>query len=149
MTLKINWGVRITGLYLGFVAIIVTLVVGSARQSFDLVSEDYYQQELAYQDVLDAGKNQTLLSVPVQVHANETILTIDFPAEFQGQMLTGKVHFYSPVNSAWDKVIPINSSSNTMTVNRSDLKNTRYSIKINWTANGKAYYQESEINLYR
>ena len=147
--MKMNWGVKVTGLYLGFVAIIITLVVSSMRQDFDLVSEDYYQQELDYQNVLDAGKNQNSLSAPVKIHANETILTIDFPAEFQGRALTGKVHFYSPVNAEWDKVLAINSNTDAMALSRAELKDTRYKIKISWNADGKEYYQESEINLYR
>lgn len=147
-TLKLNWGVKITGLYLGFVAIIVTLVVGSMRQDFDLVADDYYQQELEYQQVLDAGKNQLALSAPVHIHANSTMLVLDFPAEFRDKVLTGKIHFYSPVNSSWDKIVAVNTTANSISVARAELKNTTYKIKIDWAADGKKYYQESEINLH-
>src|SRR5690606_7444143 len=105
--LKVNWGLKITGVYLGFVAIILTLVIGSMRQDFDLVSEDYYAQELAYQNVLDAGKNQNGLSAPAKIHANEAALTVDFPAEFRGKSITGNIHLYSPVNSSWDKMVAV------------------------------------------
>lgn len=146
---KINWGYKITGLYLGFMAIIITLVVSSFHQSFDMVSDDYYQKELAYQDVLDAGKNQATLSEPAHIYANETALIIDFPPELKGKSLSGKVQLYSPVDASWDKVVAINTSANSMTVPRSELKNTKYTVKISWASEGKSYYQESDINLYQ
>ncbi|MBW7914094.1 MAG: FixH family protein [Taibaiella sp.] len=69
-TMKFGWGSRIALLYGGFVVLIAALVTGSMRQDFDLVADDYYQQEIAYQNVLDAGKNQSALSAPVRVYAN-------------------------------------------------------------------------------
>ena len=73
---KLNWGTRITVLYLGFVALIVFLVAGSMRQSFDLVSPDYYQKELEYQSVIEAGKNQAAVSSPVKVIPNADFVMI-------------------------------------------------------------------------
>lgn len=147
-TLKLGWGTRIAFLYGGFVAIIATLVVGSMRQDFDLVADDYYQQEIAYQDVIDAGKNQSTLSQPASIHANESTVTIDFPAEFADQLITGNVHFYSPVEDAWDKEFAMNNIQSSMAIPRSNLQKTRYKIKLSWEANGKKYYQESDINLF-
>lgn len=148
-TIKINWGVRVTLLYLGFMAIIIVLVVGSMRQEFDLVAPDYYEQELAYQQVLDAGKNQASLSAPVSISANSTALNISFPAEFKGKQLAGKINFYSPVNAAWDKEVLINTEENKISIDRADLKNTSYNIRISWSADGKSYYQQSDINLHQ
>lgn len=146
--LKIGWGFRITVLYLGFATLIIALVVGSMRQDFDLVADDYYAQELAYQDVLDAGKNQSGLSQPVGIHANETQVTVDFPVEFNGKALNGTVYFYSPIEDAWDKKIALENSVSPVIVPRSELQNTNYKIKITWEADGKQYYQESDITLF-
>jgi hypothetical protein len=145
--LKMNWGAKIALLYAGFVALIVALVAGSMRQDFDLVTPDYYGQEIKYQQVIDAGKNQAALSSPVSIHANEMAVTIEFPTEFAEKVLKGNIHFYSPVNAAWDKTININTSNNAMTIQRSELKTTNYTIKLDWEADGKKYYQETTINL--
>jgi hypothetical protein len=148
-TVRIGWGLRITLLYLGFVAIIITLVAGSMHQDFDLVSADYYERELTYQQVLDAAENQNTLSAPVSVFANASMLTIVFPPEFSGKQVEGKVHFYSPVNAAWDKEMPITVIDGKMSVDRSMLEKTRYNVKIDWTVDGKEYYQQSEISLHQ
>lgn len=147
-TLKLGWGSRIAFLYGGFVVLIAILVMGSMRQEVDLVAEDYYQQEIAYQDVLDAGKNQSTLSSPVSIHANEKMVTLEFPIEFQDKLINGNIQFYSPINSGGDKQIALNDVQGLVNIQRSELQKTSYTIKINWEADGKQYYQESEINLF-
>ena len=77
--MKIGWGWKIALLYGGFVLLISTMVIASNRQHFDLVSKNYYDAEIAYQKVIDAGKNQSALSAAITVHASATAVTIEFP----------------------------------------------------------------------
>lgn len=146
-TMKMSWGARIAILYLGFVALIAILVTNSMRQDFDLVSPDYYQKELKYQDVIDASKNQAALSAPVQIQATEAVVSLQFPAEFKDKIVAGTVQFYSPVNAALDKSFDISMAGNSMNIERTLLHSAAYKVKINWQCEGKDYYQESEINL--
>lgn len=146
--LRMNWGLKIVLLYGGFVVLIMTLVIASSKQNVDLVSDDYYEQELAYQDVIDASKNQSVLSSPLSIHADESALTIEFPKEHTQQSIKGNVHFYSPINELWDKKIDIDTKDGSLIVAREELVNTRYKVKVNWKVNDKNYYQESEITLY-
>ena len=146
--MKLGWGWKIAILYGSFMILILSLVVASNHQQFDLVSQNYYGEEIAYQKVLDAGKNQSQLSQPLGVHANDKTITIDFPDEFRNKALSGTVQFYSPVNSAWDRIYKINADGNSITINRNELRNTRYTIKISCRADSKCYYQESEIILH-
>lgn len=147
--MKISWGTKIAMLYGGFVALIVILVAGSMRQDFDLVSPDYYGQEIKYQQVIDAGKNQSALSAPVAIHTDEQQVTIAFPAEFEGKTISGKIQFYSAVNAAWDRVVDITAENNSMNVPIAQLQCTSYTIKLNWNCDGKQYYQETALNLHQ
>jgi nitrogen fixation protein FixH len=146
--MKIGWGWKIALAYSGFVVLMSGLVYASSKQHFDLVSKNYYDAELAYQKVIDAGKNQSALSSAINVHANVTAITMDLPAEFNGKEVSGDVVFYSPVNADWDRNFKINAQNNTITVLRNALHNTRYVIKISCMVDGKNYYQESEIMLH-
>jgi nitrogen fixation protein FixH len=146
--MRIIWGWKIALIYGGFVVLILSLVVASSRQHFDLVSKDYYAQEIAYQDVIDAGKNQAALSAPLNIHANAEQVTISFPDEFRDKILSGKIQFYSPVDSKMDRYFEIDAQGNNMVIKRSLLLNTRYIIKVTYAADGKNYYQESEITLH-
>lgn len=146
--MKLNWGWKIAIGYSSFVVLILCLVIASNRQHFDLVSKDYYEAEIGYQKVIDAGKNQSALSQPLAIHASADAVIIEFPDEFKNKALTGNIQFYSPVDAKWDRNFAINAQNNTVTIARSALKNTRYTIKISCVADGKNYYQESEIQLH-
>jgi hypothetical protein len=146
--MKIGWGWKIAVLYGGFVILISGLVYASTRQHFDLVSKNYYDAEIGYQKVIDAGKNQSALSSAINVHASATTVTMDLPSEFSSRQVSGDVVFYSPVNSEWDRNFKISAANNSITIPRNALRNTRYVIKISCTVDGKNYYQESEIMLH-
>lgn len=72
-----SWGVRITALYLAFVALIVTLVFVSANQDIELESKDYYAQELKYQQRINALNNSNDLNSTVShvVNANDVLVS--------------------------------------------------------------------------
>lgn len=146
-TLKIGWGTRIAFLYAGFVLLIVSLVIGSMRQEFDLVGADYYEQELKYQDVIDAGKNQSVLSEAVAIGVEDNLVVLNFPEEFSGALVSGRVSFYSPVDASWDRNFDISTANNKMLVPRRQLRNTTYKVKIQWTSEDRKYYQETALKL--
>jgi nitrogen fixation protein FixH len=146
-TIKINWGAGIAVVYIGFMGLIATLVVGSMRQKTDLVSTNYYEQELKYQNLIDAGKNQSALSAPVGFTVSGDAVKVQFPADFAGKELGGTIQFYSPVQNSWDKTIKIDAVDNEVLVERSLLHPTTYTVKVDWTAEGKNYYQETNLNL--
>lgn len=146
-TLKINWGTRILLLYAGFVMLIVTLVYKSMRTDFDLVSNDYYNEELKYQDIIDAGKNQSRLSAPVQIDATVSTTTFHFPAEFDNTKMKGTAHFYSAVNQKWDKLYSIEIVNGNSIIYTNDLKPASYLVKLHWTNNDLPYYQETSIDI--
>jgi len=145
--MQIGWGWKITLLYSGFVALILFLVISSSRQQIDLVSKNYYEQEIRYQDVINAGKNQSGLSAALGVSSNANTVTISFPEEFKGKAISGNVQFYAPVNAAWDKSFTINAENNAIIIPRSELHDTRYIVKISCIADGKNFYQETELML--
>jgi len=146
-TIRIGWGTRIALLYGGFVLLMATLVVSSMRQDFDLVSADYYEQELRYQEVIDAGKNQSVLSEAIALSLEDDLIVFTFPEEFSGAAVSGKVSFYSPVDASWDRSFEISTADNQMLIPKARLKSTAYQVKINWTSEGKDYYQETALTL--
>jgi hypothetical protein len=146
--MSINWGWKIALLYIGFVTLILSLVVASSHQHFDLVSKNYYQDEISYQQVIDAGKNQSGLSAPMGIHAGKQTVEIDFPPEFKNKVISGEVHFYSALDARWDHSFKINAQNNSFSISRQALHDTRYTVKINCIEDEKNYYQESEIILH-
>jgi len=147
MNIKLGWGWKIAVLYSAFVVMMVTLVVASSRQKIDLVSADYYKDEVAFQKVIDADRNQAQLKGTLVIHADSSTVRVDFPAEFVGKAIKGNITFYNPQAQELDSKVAINSADLTTTINRNQLKKTVYTLKIAYAVDGKEYYKEQELNL--
>ena len=55
--MKFNWGVGIFTFYGLFVVFILALVFRSSQENYDLVTEDYYQQEIRFEEVINKRNN--------------------------------------------------------------------------------------------
>ena len=97
-----NWGNRILFLYLGFVALIITLVVVSFSQKVDLVAPDYYARELNFESEIVKMKNEAALVEKPKVSLSNDQLLISFPAAFKDKKITGSVLVYKPSDANAD-----------------------------------------------
>ncbi len=147
MTTKFGWGARIVLLYLGFVALIIILVVSSMKQDFELVSKDYYAEEIAYQGTIDASKNQSELSAAAVVTVSAEYIDITLPHEFSNKVVRSELYFYSPVSASLDKMYQYNTENGSILIARKDMKNVRYKLKLSWVCEGEKYYQEMDVDL--
>jgi hypothetical protein len=146
--MKINWGVRIVVLYVGFVALIVTLVILSNSVNNELESKDYYAKELAFQDKIDATQNENRLahSINYEIIGREFILRIN--ASELNPTLSGRVFFYRPSETALDKEYLLQfDNSGIQVINLSQFKKGVYKVQINWENNAIKYYKEGTVNL--
>ena len=62
--------------YIGSVGLILTLVFMSYGQKVELVSADYYAQELKFQDKIDATNNAKTLSVGIHYTISDKVLLL-------------------------------------------------------------------------
>ena len=63
--MKFNWGTGIVLAFIGFISFIMYFVVNmntDKKLDHDLVTEDYYKQELKYQNDIDKEKNAKTLT---------------------------------------------------------------------------------------
>jgi hypothetical protein len=146
-SIRISWGTRIVFLYVGFISLIVTLVVSATRMDFDLVSKDYYQQEIGFQKHLDATEATATLSQPLAVTANAANVVVLFPFEFFGKAIDANLRFYSPINDTHDREFKMHANDGKIFIDRAKLDKTAYTLQVSWNAGGKDYYQELPLNL--
>ena len=146
--MSISWGTKIIFLYVGFIALIGTLVWKSTQTKFDLVSEDYYAQEVGYQTRLDAqAATAGLAQKPVMSVSPDAIL-IFFPQTFANKSIQADFKLYNAANAALDKQFDkLVAREGRITIERKGLPASRYTGKLSWTCDGQTYYQETELNL--
>jgi hypothetical protein len=146
--MSINWGTRIIILYSGFILLIGTLVWKSTQTKFDLVSEDYYAQEVGYQKKLDArAATAELVEKPVISVTPEAILLF-FPQSFSGKHISAELQLYNAANAALDKKLDkLEAKEGRITIKRKGLPAVLYTGKLSWECEGRTFYQEAPLNL--
>ncbi len=141
-----NWGKRILFLYLGFVALIAALVTMSMRQKTDLVSKDYYAQELAYQHKLDKLNRAQALNDPLKWTMQQGKLQLHFPSAIP-LPASGTVTLFCPADAGKDRNIAFTSGQQTCEITLPGMASGHYTLQVDWQANGKTYYQEGALQL--
>lgn len=94
--MRISWGYKILVFYLSFVVGMLFLVFKANSESFDLVTENYYEAELKYQDVIDQKGAVLELSAPPKITQTVNSVSIQLPKEFAGKNVQGEVYLYCP-----------------------------------------------------
>jgi len=142
---KLNWGWGITGVYLVFVTGILYMVWRTTQERQDLVAEDYYAQELKYQDKIDASKRAAALSSPVSFDLKGQVLHLAFPKEFESKTITGDVLVYYPADSRKDVKVPVKLVNNVMDVTMKEGSPGMHILQFSWQEGNTTYYQESNL----
>lgn len=141
-----NWGYKIILVFVIFAAGILTLVIKSMRTRVDMVTGDYYAEELKYQQNIDAQKNAHRLSDPVIVAQSSDSIEIIFPQECIGKELKGEITFYRPSDSRKDFTVPVQPDEyGKVLVSRARLDRGNYRIKVQWESEGIPYFLEKQF----
>lgn len=138
--MKWNWGTGIALTFIIFCALIIAAVARSFQENVDLVTEEYYKEELVYQKHIDREKNAQEAKNLIEVNTSGKSLSINFLGEGH---LSGEVHFYRPDNPGLDQTFAIDKRE--MIFDKAKLIAGKYKVKISWTDSGKDFYREETI----
>lgn len=137
-----NWGYKLTIVFVGFALLIGTLVYKCTQQQYDLVSEDYYDQELKYQDKIDGSKQAATIS-PVTILQTANDVIIKMPEELKGEAIEGEVWLYCASKASDDLKLPLNVGyDGIMNVSKNKIAGSNYTAKISWSSGSVKYYKE-------
>lgn len=142
-----NWGTRIVFTFIAFVGVIVTMVVISMRQDINLVADDYYVQELAYQDQMDRisnSNNLRELKPEINYDAHKKSITL---STRDGKDLDGTIYFFRPSDAALDKKYTIQLVEGKQVFSSNDLSKGMWRVKVNWKTEDKEFYTEKVLIL--
>lgn len=142
MTIKWNWGTGITLVYSGFVVFMLGMVYLCTQQHFDLVTPDYYEQELKFQQVIDGQQNEMQLNRKTILEVQQDMVKVTLPTD--KVEAGGTILFYRPDNARYDMVLPV-SGTNTVMVPLSKFKAGVYKMKATWKSEGKPYFNEQSL----
>ncbi|MHA7131981.1 FixH family protein [Algoriphagus namhaensis] len=140
-----NWGHGIVLAIIGFVAVIVTMVVISVRMTgIELVTEDYYEQEINYQSRIDQQTSTNQLSREVITFDGQAqALLFDLPKGTQA-----KLELFRPSDETLDQELNFEvTSTEKMSVSVDQLKSGYWKVMLHWEEGGVKYYEEMKITI--
>jgi hypothetical protein len=143
-----SWPLTIGIVYTLFVLIFVSLIVFSTFVKVDLVTDNYYEQEIKYQQQIDRIQRANSLSTPIRWSYTDVkqTLTLQFPSETKTQEVKGSILFFRPSDSRMDKKIALNlAQDRTQTISTNNLSAGFWKLKIFWIMNQTDYYQEGNL----
>ena len=142
-----NWGYKILFVYLAFVVGILFLVFKVSGEKDDLVTADYYAQELKYQQRIDATNRGNALSAEVQEEVLGNRITLHFPKEFLNRKISGKALLYCPADENKDVNLNFSTSDGEAYLNIPNGRKGFFELQLNWEADSVTYYSVKKITL--
>lgn len=139
------WPASIIGFFILAFIFLASFVVWAMNQREDLVSADYYEREVRYQQQLDSlNRSQSLAAqVVVTFDPTQQAIIITLPA---AQGATGRVHLYRPSDASLDRELPL--ALNAEGVQRLDAKELSgglWKVRVKWTAQGQEYFLDQPV----
>lgn len=146
----LSWGTGIAMLYIGFVIGILTLVTMSMNQKVDLVTEDYYAEELGFQKKINKIERAKALVTPLRWEVTEAAIVISYPTDFNAGELSGTVNLYCPSDNSKDiqfRVQP--DGQNQQAIPLTSLQPGRYLLQFDWKNGAVSYWNEGVITIQK
>jgi hypothetical protein len=139
-----NWGKWIVVSFVLFAAFIAVIVTISMRQDVNLVSTQYYHDDLVYQQQLQRKNNTEALAEKPVIAISDSRLSVIFPDNHQVQQ--GTITLFRPSSDKLDQNFTLSPSSDSVRIFAlQPLEPGAYRVKMTWTAEGKEFYIEKFI----
>ncbi len=140
-----NWGWKIALAFILFGVFIGVLVFRSFQENIDLVSEDYYQQELGYQQQIDKIANSKSLNIPLTFAQQAQQLVVQFPDDLTSTV-EGEIQLFCPSDMRNDRLVTIAlNSDQQQIIPTGKLAKGYYKVKVDWMSGDAAYFTEESI----
>ena len=145
---KFNWGHGVVLALASFITFIVLMILifPHGQQNAEVVSDHYYEDELAYQDVINSKNNADhLIAKP---SFNQTIhgITVTFPENIKPN--DGKANFLlfrtNDANLDVKKDVEL-SANHSFTIPAKILAVGSYTLKVKWKTDKKSYQVDYDV----
>lgn len=146
--MKVSWGTGITITIVIFMAAVISLVIYAHTLDVNLVADNYYEQEIKHQSMIDKKMRAQKLSKQIKTVIEGDNIVVTFPDLFKYYEIGGTISLYRPSDRREDLLW--NIDLNTELVQRipsGTLSPGLWRLKVDWTARDSAYFNEKIIMI--
>ncbi len=143
-----NWGKGILITIIVFLAGTAVMIAIAVNSNYDLVSNNYYEKGIKYQDKIDKIDRTNALPEKVGIEFLGNAVSVSMPRMFAADKIKGELVFYRPSNAGKDFKVPLQlDSENKMMISTDKLEKGFWKVQLEWNIETAQYYSESFFTL--
>ncbi|MFT2008064.1 FixH family protein [Pontibacter sp. 13R65] len=133
-------------LFMGYIA---SFVYKAMNQDVDLVSKNYYEQEIAYQEHIDkVGRTAAIGDVTLSYSEEAESVLLQLPETLKGKQVQGKITLFRPSDDKLDQELPLQPGRDmSQLIETKNLEKGLWKVRVNFSEGTKTYYTEETIQL--
>ena len=140
------WPYGLLAAFTLFFAGMATVVTIAVTHQEDLVSANYYENELNYQGQLDSAARAQKAGADIRFNAGARSVVIDLPPAQAGLKVSGTIQLYRADAPDKDRTLTLSPGRDgTQTLNVGQFATGPWLLRVNWQANGQGYYLEQKF----
>jgi hypothetical protein len=148
MKKNFNWGTGILIVTILFFISLIVRVIISTTIPVDLITPEYYHNELNYNQHIEKEKHTNSLEQKIELSENEKEVILKFPDIVNVEAISGSILFYCPSKIDKDLTFKVEPGTDLLQkIEKSEFTEPRYVIQIDWQSDSITYYQEIDLNL--
>lgn len=141
-----SWGNKLVVVFVAFVGLIATLVYSAMNTKFELVTKDYYKEELRYQEKIDGAANAKAAG-PLTLSQDAATITLGLPVSLSGSVAEGEAWFYCKTDAQKDRRLPVKIEEGRYSFDKDSLAKGNYELKLQLVSAGEQYYYREFITV--
>lgn len=132
------------GCFILFILFLI-FIFPMGKQNAEMISNNYYEEELKYQDVIDAKNNAAKLEkTPIYKISSEGLL-VTFPKTIKVDGNTVNFVLFRTEDSNLDVKKEVTLQHNLFLIPAKVISKGSYTLKLKWTENKKPYQVDYDI----
>jgi nitrogen fixation protein FixH len=142
------WPIGIATFFAVLIFALATWAVVAHRNREELVSTDYYEQEMAYQQQINRLRRSadSGVSIGYAPVGQGGVIRIAWPLASRPADAQGRVRLYRPSEAALDREVPLLvGADGIQSINAGTLKPGLWKVRVHWGPEVSGYYAEGSV----
>lgn len=144
------WPIALIAFFALFIASIIAFIVFSTFHRVDLVTPDYYEQEIRYQAQLDRLDRTAALAEGASIALDPATqhLRIQLPPTHAASQPRGSVAFYRPSAAHLDRRFPLLlDPAGTQVLDLGGFAHGLWRVRVAWQVGAQEFFREEKIQV--
>lgn len=146
--MRFTWGHAAVAIPVTIVVVFTSVLIRTFAddKKTELVADDYYAQEIQFQQQIDQTKNALVLKTELLWERDGDQWILGLNGDYSPSEVSGELTVFRPSDSSLDFTVPIVLNENgIMSVPANRFKNGKYQIQVSWKVEGKDCYLEKNV----